>query len=107
MTTITEIKKNRKAWVKALRSGKYKQTKSALVNGRGDAYCCLGVAACALFGVTHQNAQRRGRQYLTPEELKALGLSREQQAKLARANDGGKEFVVIATMIEAMEINNG
>lgn len=29
-------------WVKALRGGKYKQTKSALQNDEG--YCCLGIA---------------------------------------------------------------
>lgn len=33
---------NAKAWVKALRSGEYKQAKGRLKEG--DAYCCLGVA---------------------------------------------------------------
>lgn len=32
---------NKKRWVKALRSGEYKQTRSALYDGTG--YCCLGV----------------------------------------------------------------
>lgn len=37
------MKKNiAKRWVKALRSGKYKQTKYILNNGNGE-FCCLGV----------------------------------------------------------------
>lgn len=44
---------NAKAWVKALRSGEYKQ-----IQGRlrvGDAFCCLGVA-CNLFSKTNTKA---------------------------------------------------
>ena len=37
----------RTLWVKALRSGEYKQTRGQL--RQGDAYCCLGVA-CDLYG---------------------------------------------------------
>ena len=36
---------NAKKWVKALRSGEYKQGKYALCNPLTDKYCCLGVAA--------------------------------------------------------------
>lgn len=39
-------KKDIKTWVKALRSGKYSQTKKVLQSEEG--YCCLGVA-CTLF----------------------------------------------------------
>lgn len=39
-------KKKIKKWVKALRSGKYKQTKYKLQDHRG--FCCLGVA-CDIF----------------------------------------------------------
>lgn len=35
--------KVKKLWLKALRSGKYKQTKGVLKNHKG--YCCLGVLA--------------------------------------------------------------
>lgn len=38
-----QIKRNRKAWLEALRSGNYKQTKGKL-RSRNGAYCCLGVA---------------------------------------------------------------
>ena len=40
-------KEARALWVKALRSGEYKQTRGQLKNG--DTYCCLGVA-CDLYG---------------------------------------------------------
>lgn len=38
-----QIKRNRKAWLEALRSGEFKQTKGKL-RSRNGAYCCLGVA---------------------------------------------------------------
>jgi hypothetical protein len=43
---LTKKQKNIKKWVKALRSGKYKQTKYNLQDKTG--YCCLGVA-CDIF----------------------------------------------------------
>ncbi|RWL14841.1 MAG: hypothetical protein EOR57_31340 [Mesorhizobium sp.] len=45
--TLEQMKANRKLWVEALRSGRYEQTKSTLVDSRG--YCCLGVA-CVVAG---------------------------------------------------------
>jgi len=47
MTTKTKqpLGPNQQAWVDALRSGKYPQTRGALQNENG--YCCLGVA-CAI-----------------------------------------------------------
>ena len=50
------LNRNAKAWVKALRSDKYKQTKMHLrdADGVGDVgYCCLGVA-CDLYAQTHK-----------------------------------------------------
>lgn len=41
--TKFEMGPNQKAWVEALRSGKYAQTRSVLQNRKG--FCCLGVAA--------------------------------------------------------------
>jgi hypothetical protein len=41
------LNKNAKAWVRALRSGRYKQGK-AYLHARGGKYCCLGVA-CDLY----------------------------------------------------------
>ncbi len=39
-----DTKKNREKWVKALRSGKFRQTRHELRNGRRREFCCLGVA---------------------------------------------------------------
>jgi hypothetical protein len=41
--TKAQQKKNRKKWLKALRSGKYEQTTGALKNSYEDSFCCLGV----------------------------------------------------------------
>ena len=40
----------KKKWVKALRSGKYKQGRCRLYNPETDSYCCLGVA-CRVVGI--------------------------------------------------------
>lgn len=44
------LNENAKAWVAALRSGEYQQTREVLFDGTG--YCCLGVA-CELYGEAH------------------------------------------------------
>ena len=48
MATLKETYKLPKAfktkWIKALRSGKYKQGRLRLYNPKEDTYCCLGVA---------------------------------------------------------------
>ena len=41
--TKKQIKANRKAWIEALRSRKFRQTKGKL-KSRNGSYCCLGVA---------------------------------------------------------------
>lgn len=46
MEITEEIKDQLRTWVKALRSGEYKQTIGTLQDDKG--YCCLGVA-CVLF----------------------------------------------------------
>lgn len=38
----TQIKRNRKAWLEALRSGKFRQARGQL-KSRNGSYCCLGV----------------------------------------------------------------
>lgn len=51
----TEIKKQ---WVKALRSGRYRQARETLVNKSGTAFCCLGVLAkiqgCSVAAIREQ-----------------------------------------------------
>lgn len=47
MSKIKMDKNFRTKWLKALRSGRYKQASSSLINDYGNkpSYCCLGVAA--------------------------------------------------------------
>lgn len=64
-----QIKRNRKAWLEALRSGNYKQTKGKL-RSRNKAFCCLGVA-CELAGMP--NVYKDGEYtYADPEALEAF-----------------------------------
>lgn len=47
MTTIQEIHRRRELWIKALESGKYRQSDGEL-GGPQIGYCCLGVA-CVIY----------------------------------------------------------
>lgn len=99
------LSKLQKKWVKALRSGKYKQAKEALVKGRGSScsYCCLGVA-CSIMSKdvgkfsSYRNSLDPG--YLNNHGLQVLGISYNMQTSLARMNDSGKSFKEIANYIE-------
>lgn len=123
-------KKVKKKWVKALRSGKYKQTQSRLQSPDGS-FCCLGVL-CDLEYDGHwlmkvkkiQNywgdeiAEEKnvvlipanGGKCLRPGEEESavlprkfrdkLGLSLPQHDELAEMNDEGKSFIEIADWIE-------
>lgn len=48
----------KKKWVKALRSGDYKQTDAYLYNRGLDGYCCLGVA-CKVLGADNDELTRK------------------------------------------------
>lgn len=83
----------KKKWLKALRSGKYRQTlqgclvnKKTSINGKETitGYCCLGV----LCDVT-DTKQKRQESYLTKQSLSKFGFSDSIQRKLASMNDGG------------------
>lgn len=113
-------------WVKALRSGKYKQGQNYLQEG--DMFCCLGVA-CEVFKVP--SIKRYGRirygtvdlsseQFLSLKAQEKIGLSTEDGAfeplavkwprsmpkglrcksSLAALNDAGATFKQIASFIE-------
>lgn len=112
-----------RAWVKALREGKYKQATDAL--RQGSRYCCLGVA-CDLYRketgngrwdrdafVLHGNAELA---VLPPSVAAHLGVTVNPRLKLVAAvrdpynrkrtgdaatlNDDGASFDEIADMIE-------
>lgn len=95
-------------WVAALRSGTFVQGKEHLKREStgGATFCCLGVL-CEVAGValiksitdyyTEDNPMSA---YLGVKAMKAIGLSPAEQDTLARMNDEGTPFSVIADYIE-------
>lgn len=107
------MNKNAKKWVRALRSGKYKQGRHQLRSG--DQFCCLGVA-CDLAvkakvippPVKDGRTFQYGREWLgLPDAVRNwLGLRTEighygSNNALSTVNDGGKRFSTIAKIIES------
>lgn len=103
----------KKAWLKALRSGEYKQGKGTLcrVDSKGTySFCCLGVLADgALYADwhldeelgTHRLRTSRGEaSVMSDDDLEKVGLSDETQYALSDANDCGLRFSTIADAIE-------
>ncbi len=99
-------KKFKKAWVKALRSGEYKQGDGHLFNSHTETYCCLGVAG-RVKGINNKALNMKG----LPDQLPKACANRmpaqlrgdEQNPlvdKLASYNDGGKSFNWIASWID-------
>ena len=100
---------NRRTWVEALRSGKYKQASGQL--RIGDAFCCLGVA-CDISGLGSWNEYSEysthidgGQGYKLPASLMDyLGLRTPtgdfEMTNLSSMNDNGKSFEEIADVIE-------
>lgn len=82
-------KKAEAKWIKALKSGKYKQGLKYYLDG-AERHCCLGVA-CEIDIAREANSfECRQRDFLT------LNI----QHKLASFNDGGKSFNWIAGYIK-------
>ncbi len=114
-----KLNPNARKWVRALRSGKYKQTKDALctVENGERSYCCLGVA-CELYAASNpltikdgelegKNVVIFGRASVVPPKkvIKWLGLQSEcgdfDGDALTSLNDGGTPFAEIADIIES------
>lgn len=90
------------AWVKALRSGEYKQAHGRLRDG--DSFCCLGVY-CDIRGATWDCGAaswcgRASRNLSLPDGLRGE-VGAEAQEDLSFMNDNGKTFDDIAEWIEA------
>ena len=101
----TKLPKPVQKWVKALRSGKYRQTKHQL--GRFGAFCCLGVA-CKLAvaeGIIKDKDFKRGDESLPKPVQDWLGMKSSVGAlgsySLASMNDNGEPFTRIADEIES------
>ena len=124
--TKEERQANRKAWIKALRSGKYKQGRFALrsKSSGGEVHCCLGVACDISKLGAWYSTERRLTSYLgesaftyldrvvvlPPEVMNWLGINSEvgsftgennRQRRLDRVNDCGASFNEIANIIES------
>ena len=92
-------------WVKALRSGRYKQTEAMLQDNKG--YCCLGVLCCAqgidpLEG-SNEPLYLGSESRLQTTQLREFargGLSPSDCDLLAELNDSGASFDEIADYIE-------
>lgn len=112
-------KKLKAKWVKALRSGKYKQGKGVLRTA-DNKFCCLGVLVdvmnkkawskgTALSSVLIKGLARDVACYQAEEQATALdrdtmnriGLEPHRQGELINMNDDGKKFETIANHIEA------
>lgn len=107
---------NAKKWVRALRSGKYKQATGNLHNS--DGYCCLGVA-CELaikngVRVKKEDHEDRPTVYDGMSDLLPLSVQRwlnlnsddgvltlasDEETSLANLNDNGSNFKQIADII--------
>lgn len=103
-------KKLKKAWVKALRSGNYRQAKHGLINRQGDRvrYCCLGVLCRVAGGKFDNEGMARvpskgltSVAYLGSTLLKEFGFDMTAECHLADMNDThSKSFKEIADWIE-------
>lgn len=102
-------KKLKARWVKALRSGRYSQTREMLKDGNG--YCCLGVllSVSKAGRWTPDGGYRIGARedsYLCEGELgdgmlKRFGITDSQESRLIRMNDrDNKDFGEIAAYVE-------
>jgi len=105
-----------KRWIKALRSGKYKQGYGTLHNidlDTGEEYfCCLGVAAnisrkCerstddGIVSYRYKGVTVWDSSYLSDRFLKWIGISKPDQDQLTKYNDvAGLTFTQIAQRLE-------
>lgn len=85
-------------WVAALRSGRYAQGRCQLrddTDSDRPRYCCLGVLADVA-----RLEQKMNMAFLTEENERRVGLSREYQENLSLKNDNYMRFTAIADWIE-------
>jgi len=97
-------KKLMEKWVKALRSGKYKQGDGRLYDEKTNTYCCLGVL-CEIEGIKYSktNEYYQGKSLVDesgrlPKKYKVK--SGFFMDNLAQLNDHGLTFKQIAKIIE-------
>ena len=99
MTRTEKITK----WIKALRSGRYKQGRGALVifKDSESCYCCLGVAEKVCKMPENFDGRLTGSTVTYPELSAWLEITARQEERLIRMNDKlQKNFSEIADYIE-------
>jgi len=89
-------KKLKAKWVKALRSGEYKQAAVRLRSS--DGFCCLGVLR--EIATPGSNEEMRDEYLLTRGQLRRFGITDSVQRDLAELNDDEVPFPVIAGFIQ-------
>lgn len=93
----------KKKWLKALRSGRYRQGDMFLFNGRTNSFCCLGVLGVVQRFPVRQKCADRCTVTLPDENLHG-GLTKSDRNILANMNDGTngpqRSFKEIADYIE-------
>jgi hypothetical protein len=113
------LNKNAKKWIRALRSGKFKQGKSVLATVDGK-FCCLGIACelavkAGIIRPKRRNSEgnfvygANNRKYLPTTVQKWLGLTDNEgpfkkegiNSSLSEENDRGVTFKKIADIIES------
>lgn len=112
-------KKLKAKWLKALRSGKYKQGKGVLRTA-DNRFCCMGVLVdvmskkawpkvtteigTLILGAEHSvmayEVEQNGTA-LDYDTMRRIGLETRHQGDLINMNDAGKRFTTIADYIEA------
>lgn len=93
----------KRKWLRALRSGEYKQGTEVLGDARG--YCCLGVLACEmvpeLANADGGMVTVSGNCQFLPDDLTLLfGFDRAQMGTLASLNDDSVSFEPVIKWIE-------
>ena len=91
-------------WLKALRSGRYKQTTNQLCSNIIEAYCCLGVL-CKVGRIPSKVRSELtffdgNYEVLSKNLLEKFGLTDDEQHELSQKNDDGVSFESIANYIE-------
>ena len=106
-------KRVKKLWLKALRSGKFKQAQHTLREGRKNQFCCLGIL-CEVHNQTVGGQWKANGDYfdtagVLPEEVMEWAKLKndnpvvpygKRNETLAGLNDSGKDFNFIADRIE-------
>lgn len=96
-------------WIKALRSGKYKQARRILLKKSTGGMCCLGVLCEIAKPGFLLEYEKRGHTLIAdfvPTEIQDIvgWMSGDKCGELAQLNDSGKRFTTIAKKIEGMDI---